>query len=41
MVDGKFYARTPDPTPEQRGETAKKDSPDNLRPWLTPQGKKY
>ncbi len=40
-VDGRFFARTADPTPEQRRETAEKDSPDNIRPWLTPQETKY
>jgi hypothetical protein len=39
-VDGKFFARTPDPTPEQRSE-AKPYSPDNIRPWLTPQERHY
>src|SRR5439155_10057009 len=41
MVDGKFFARTPDPTPKAHGETANKYSPDNIRPWLTPQEKEY
>jgi hypothetical protein len=41
MVDGKFFARTPDPTPEPHGQTAKMYSPDNIRPWLTPQENKY
>src|SRR4029453_11243051 len=41
LVDGKFFARTPDPTPQQRRETAKKYSPDNIRPWLTPQETNY
>jgi hypothetical protein len=41
MVDGKFYARTPDPTPEERAKTAEKGSPHNIRPWLKPRTKKY
>ena len=40
-VDGKFFARTPDPTPEQRTETENKYSPDNVLPWLTPKEERY
>lgn len=41
LMDGKFLARTPDPTPEQRGKTAEKGSPHNLRPWLKSRTQKY
>src|SRR4029077_6649250 len=40
-VDGKFLARTPDPTPRRRVETANNDSSDNIRPWLTPKPTKH
>lgn len=40
-VDGKFLARTPDPTPQQRPGTAKNDPSDNIRPWLTPRQTKH
>ena len=40
-VDGKFLARTPDPTQEEGLEAEKLNPPDNLSPWLTPRENRY
>jgi hypothetical protein len=40
-VDGKFLARTPDPSTRPPRKTADKDSPENILPWLTPKGTRY
>jgi hypothetical protein len=40
-VDGKFLARTPDPTQEELRAVADKDSPANIEPWLTTKKNKY
>src|SRR5262249_2315967 len=39
--DGKFFARTPDPTAQQGRDTENMDSPDNIRPWLIAQQTTY
>ena len=40
-VDGNFLALTPDPTQEELKNTADKNSPDNILPWLTPRETTY